>query len=478
MRFEPLPKRSEVGLQALGNLLLIAPQSASESLQGLPTNKEKMNHSTHYAMKKKLATWTATVMFSLTITAQTAWQEILQNPSLAAGKYLAYQAPQEIVITPPEGYTPFYLSVFARHGSRYLTDREKYDEPAAILKAARQAGKLTTDGQRALDIICRLAREAEGRYGELTVKGARQHRELANRMFHHYPTIFCDDVHVDARSTTKSRAFLSMANGCVELARLNPRLNITMDASLHDSYYIKYKNENYEQRHLAKADSIYRIADSIYVHPQRLMKQLFSDAGYVEKHITSPATLMQQLFELDGISQSSRNMPDLGFLFNKQERYDLWQRNNFEWYYEKGPSPLSDTCMYKLGRNLLENFILTADTVIASGRPCVTLRYGHDTNLAPLVTLMGCNSLSHPTTDWQAIADTYRTYQLIPMCGNIQLVFYHKPNSDDILVRVLLNEKDVTLPVQTETAPFYHWKDLRSYWMATVRSISLDDGAR
>ena len=269
-----------------------------------------------------------------------------------------------------------------------------------------------------------------------------------------------------------------MANGCVELARLNPRLNITMDASLHDSYYIKYKNKNYEQRHLAKADSIYRIADSIYVHPQRLMKQLFSDAGYVEKHITSPATLMQQLFELDGISQSSRNMPDLGFLFNKQERYDLWQRNNFEWYYEKGPSPLSDTCMYKLGRNLLENFILTADTVIASGRPCVTLRYGHDTNLAPLVTLMGCNSLSHPTTDWQAIADTYRTYQLIPMCGNIQLVFYRKPNSDDILVRVLLNEKDVTLPVQTETAPFYHWKDLRSYWMATVRSISLDDGAR
>ena len=140
MRFEPLSKRSEVGFQALGNLLLIAPQSASESLQGLPTNKEKMNHSTHYAMKKKLATWTATVMFSLTITAQTAWQEILQNPSLAAGKYLAYQAPQEIVITPPEGYTPFYLSVFARHGSRYLTDREKYDEPAAILKAARQAG--------------------------------------------------------------------------------------------------------------------------------------------------------------------------------------------------------------------------------------------------------------------------------------------------------------------------------------------------
>ena len=87
-------------------------------------------------------------------------------------------------------------------------------------------------------------------------------------------------------------------------------------------------------------------------------------------------------------------MPSLGFLFTPEERYDLWQRNNFEWYYEKGASPLSDGCMYKLGRNMLENFVLTADTVIASGNKCVTLRYGHDTQLAPFAALMGCGAES------------------------------------------------------------------------------------
>lgn len=427
---------------------------------------------------KKTLLLALSAAWALTASAQSAWDEIRQNPVLAAGKYMAYQAPEEKQIAVPDGYEPFYLSTFARHGSRYLTKQKKYDEPLATLEAAQQAGKLTPDGQRALDIIRRMAREAQGRYGELTPKGARQHRELAARMFRRYPTIFRDGVHVDARSTTKSRAFLSMANGCVELARLNPRLNITMDASLHDVYYIKYSNDDFEELHLAQADSVYRLADSVYVHPDRLMKQLFNDAAYVKAQVPSPSDLMQQLFELDGISQSSWDMPDLAFLFDERERYDLWQRNNFEWYYEKGPSPLSGECMYKLGRNLLENFVLTADTVIASGRPCVSLRYGHDTNLAPFAALMGCDVLTHPTRDWQAIADTYRTYRLIPMCGNVQLVFYRKTGSDDILVRVLLNERDVTLPVRTDKAPFYPWEDLRAYWMSVVQAISFPEQAK
>ena len=427
---------------------------------------------------KKTLLLALSAAWALTASAQSAWDEIRQNPVLAAGKYMAYQAPEEKQIAVPDGYEPFYLSTFARHGSRYLTKQKKYDEPLATLEAAQQAGKLTPDGQRALDIIRRMAREAQGRYGELPPKGARQHRELAARMFRRYPTIFRDGVHVDARSTTKSRAFLSMANGCVELARLNPRLNITMDASLHDVYYIKYSNDDFEERQLAQADSVYRLADSVYVHPDRLMKQLFNDAAYVKAQVPSPSDLMQQLFELDGISQSSWDMPDLAFLFDERERYDLWQRNNFEWYYEKGPSPLSGECMYKLGRNLLENFVLTADTVIASGRPCVSLRYGHDTNLAPFAALMGCDALTHPTRDWQAIADTYRTYRLIPMCGNVQLVFYRKTGSDDILVRVLLNERDVTLPVRTDKAPFYPWEDLRAYWMSVVQAISFPEQAK
>ena len=174
---------------------------------------------------------------------------------------------------------------------------------------------------------------------------------------------------------------------------MNPKLNVTTQTSEADAYYIKYKNPLYEAQHLENVDSVYRAADSVYVHPQRLMKQLFVEPDSVK----NPVQLMLDIFELDGISQSSYQQKDLSFLFTPRERYDLWQRNNFEWYYEKGASPLSGSCMYKLERNLLKNFIESADSVIASKKNCVTLRYGHDTNLAPLAALMGINKLTCAT---------------------------------------------------------------------------------
>ena len=59
------------------------------------------------------------------------------------------------------------------------------------------------------------------------------------------------------------------------------------------------------------------------------------------------------------------------------------------------------------------------------------------------------------------------------MCGNIQLVFYRKKASEDILVKPLLNEREVTLPIPTDVAPYYHWKDLRKYWKNVVDGIQL-----
>ncbi len=36
--------------------------------------------------------------------------------------------------------------------------------------------------------------------------------------------------------------------------------------------------------------------------------------------------------------------------------------------------------------------------------------------------------------------------------------------SNDVLVKVLLNEKEAKLPVKTDVAPHYHWKDVESYY--------------
>ena len=46
------------------------------------------------------------------------------------------------------------------------------------------------------------------------------------------------------------------------------------------------------------------------------------------------------------------------------------------------------------------------------------------------------------------------------------MIFY-KPDEGkgDILVKVLLNEHEATLPIKTDMAPYYHWNDVRDYYM-------------
>ncbi len=52
------------------------------------------------------------------------------------------------------------------------------------------------------------------------------------------------------------------------------------------------------------------------------------------------------------------------------------------------------------------------------------------------------------------------------MGGNLQLVFYRSnPQDEDVLVQVLLNENEATLPIKTDDAPYYHWNDVRDYYL-------------
>ena len=84
---------------------------------------------------------------------------------------------------------------------------------------------------------------------------------------------------------------------------------------------------------------------------------------------------------------------------------------------------------------------------------------------------MGLNNFD---SDWSSAdeieAAGWRNYHLYPMAGNIQVVFFRSGDNDpDILVKVLLNEKEAVLPISTDIAPYYHWNDVKAYWQAKAQ---------
>ena len=38
-------------------------------------------------------------------------------------------------------------------------------------------------------------------------------------------------------------------------------------------------------------------------------------------------------------------------------------------------------------------------------------------------------------------------------------------NDSDVLVKVLLNGEEATLPIPTDCAPYYHWQDVKRYYL-------------
>lgn len=400
----------------------------------------------------------------LGVNAQTAKEEIFADVHRSAANYYAYPVSPKEQTTPPVGYKPFYLSHYARHGSRFLINPDDYEKPLEIMREADGNGVLTELGKKTLCILDSVSRMAKGRYGELTPLGARQHRGIAERMYTNFPEVFKGQIEINARSTVVIRCILSMMAECMQLQALNPKLQFKNDASYHDMHYMNYDDPHAKE--LRKTDEIAATKAAIrktHVHPERLMKTLFTDMDYVKWKIDSDK-LMTLLFDVASNMQSVDTDMELYSLFTKEECYDLWQVSNKNWYISYGPSPLTKGEIPFMEANLLENILNTADTCIVKKGNSATLRFGHESCLLPLACLLELNDCGYQTADLDNLDAVWRNYNIFPMACNIQFVFYRKKGSDDILVKVLLNEHEAKLPVKSDIAPYYHWKDVEWYY--------------
>ena len=147
--------------------------------------------------------------------AQPTPAQLASRPELTASIYHSYEYLPGPAAPVPDGYEPFYISHYGRHGSRYHSKEEAYAEPLAALRKADKAGALTPKGREVLAKVETLAADACKRYGDLSPRGVQEHRGIAERMFAASPGVFSTDggrvCRIESRSTQVPRCILSMA---------------------------------------------------------------------------------------------------------------------------------------------------------------------------------------------------------------------------------------------------------------------------
>lgn len=417
--------------------------------------------------------WLLAAVISLLITslyAQTAYEEIHENILLSASNYMAYPGPTQHQLTPaPRGYKPFYISHYGRHGSRFHSKPSIYNAPYQTLLKADSLGKLTAMGKDVLRRLDVIRKDAENHWGDLTQLGAQQHEEIAHRMYERFPEVFQGKADVDARSTGAGRCVLSMEYALMQLTRLNPELNIRMDATHRDVSYLNLQDkELFSLRKDEKAIELYKDFRAQNNENSHLMQTLFNDSAYVRQHINS-YSFAEQLMLVAAIMQNVElgKKMTLFDIFTDEEVYRIWKNGNAWWYIGWGASPVTGSKMPYLQRNLLRKVIEQADSCIQQPKTNVHLRFGHETVMLPFICLLDINGFGMVTDNLNELVDKgWINYRAFPMGSNIQLVFYRKsPTDRDPLFKILLNENEGTLPLPAKQAPYYRWSDFRKYYL-------------
>lgn len=419
---------------------------------------------------KKLFILSLALFLALAGMAQDARKEIAANPFLSASNYLAYPGPAQQRLTPaPKGYTPFHISHYGRHGSRYHIGTSVYNNPYNVLMKADSLGKLTALGRETLKKVAMLRAEAYHRDGELTPLGALQHKDIARRMYERFPDVFSGEACIDAKSTVVIRCILSMENELQQLLLLNPRLQISHDASYHEMFYMNYDDPVLnKEKYSGEGWKAYEAFRKRHINHDRLMASLFNDTAYWH-HEVDKDRLGGHLFSLASNAQSSELGKTLSLydLFTADELYALWRCDNAGWYISFGPSPLTGGRQPYTQANLLRNIIQQADSCLRLPHPGATLRFGHEVCVLPLACLLELDNCGQSINDLEQLdREGWVNYRIFPMASNIQFIFYRSAKDpSDILVKVLLNENEATLPLPYDRKPYYRWSDFRAYFM-------------
>lgn len=397
--------------------------------------------------------------------AQTTKEFMMDHIEYTAGNYTSYPTTFPKQTAAPKGYEPFYISHYGRHGSRYHHTAADYRNLYEMFAKADSANALTAKGKSVKARFETMYQRYYDRAGDLTTKGVAQHQGIADRMFHSFPQVFKKNSVIEVKVSTSVRCVMSMSAFCQELKALQPSLDIRAESSKRLMYYIS--NDPMEDKNRRLADTAWSkpFGDLHYrlIHPSRMVNQLFKDMDYVAKNIDTIA-FMRKFYEVKNslvCDDSDINFDDV---WTKEEMYNNWVVQNAWWYGAYGPCPLTQNKSRFFAKDLLNIMVDEADIAIQSGAVQANLRFGHDIAILPLTALMELQGCRDQVTNVDSIMNYWTEFRIIPMAANVQMIFYRSKKSPDVLVKIMLNEREVDLPLKSDVAPYYKWDEVRNYY--------------
>lgn len=395
--------------------------------------------------------------------AMDAVSEIKECPEKAGGIYYSYNVEIDSVAPVPDGYAPVYVSHYGRHGSRWPVKQKIYSVASDFFQQQQLAQNITPDGKDIWKLVSLCAGNAAGHLGELTPRGAAQHNAIAGRMVRRFPELFADGAKVVARSSVEPRCIMSMVAFCDRLKELAPGLKISKYATPGDMDFIHHSTTEVQAVTGEEAPWMWEFhdyRDSVSQCPDVAAK-LFKEVPKSD----SLAMFMRSLYDIAISVQDIDGLDaDLISVFDPASLAALWKASNYMQYVGNAKSPVSGNAGPDCAKTLLAEIVERADEMLGSGDVKVDLRFGHDTDLLRLVSLIDADGYGVELEDPDEAAEKWRNYDISPMAANFQMNFFRN-DKGNVIVIPRLNEHPVTISDVPQAFPgYYDWELLKIYF--------------
>ncbi len=380
--------------------------------------------------------------------------------------YRQYEFPQIKDTPAPHGFKPFYISHLGRHGSRYPVSRAYVYNGLDILQKGDSLGILTKEGHDLLQTYQKFDSLCVGMYGMLSDKGIKEHKLLAERMSKRFFSVFSNArrSRINVSSTDIPRAIVSGANFCSTLAShtsdldfrfitgpkytqlicndSHPRIiaNNKVGASLSDAYM---------EKHFPYASFYGRI---------------FTDTQKIYAQLKTKRLLVESTFA-NGIVADALGFPDMLRQMTPEEFKEASMAYTNKMFYNHCNGKVPGQWRRHFMDELLKDVISKADAALSAGsNVAADLRFGHDTGIMPFFSLIGIEAFERQW-DFDEACLFWNPTETMCMATNFQMIFYQN-KQQDVLVKMLVNEKETCLPLlKPFAAPYYKWDDLKAYFL-------------
>lgn len=411
-----------------------------------------------------------------------------------SGSKSSYQYnPQQKLTPTPQNYHPFYIYYIGRHGSRYISKAKPETITSQILEKAHQQNQLTPLGKNLREQLNKIIELNQNKYGQLTDLGKGDIQHIAQRMLKQYPTIF-QQKEIAIMSTTSQRTIDSAEAFLKPFRAIYPNAKIIQQPENeqvllrffdYSPAYKKYKTSQPIKNAIQTLQEAPLTKKAVQHVIERLFNSSFINQLNDETNLKSvdQVTTTEFVIALFKIYQETlsfsnekleQNQINLGDLFTFTEKRWLSTVITAKNYLQIGPAFDENGIQIRIAAPLLRDIILSSDNDIHHNQIDANLHFAHAETISPLATLMEIKG-TNKTTDF---IENYHKYwqaeRIIPMAANIQLIFYrNRDNSKPILVKLLLNEREMKLPIQTNHYPYYDWSLFKKLYLTKLDNLGL-----